>query len=117
MTLSLTRRRAAQGKPLFGGRNTNLPAFLTVLAMPTMLTMLVSGHGTVLGYTYVLWGLLYGLFLCINHAWRVVRPRIWADTMRYNHNAAPIGFGLTFVSVVAAMVLFRAPSVSSAFLL
>ena len=117
MTLSLTRRRMARGKPAFSGRNTSLPAFLTVLAMPTVLTMLVSGlwHGA--GYTYVLWGLLHGLLLCINHAWRIVRPRIWADTSRYNHYAAPVGFGLTFVSVVAAMVLFRAASVSSAFML
>ena len=117
ITLSLTRRRMARGKPAFSGRNTSLPAFLTVLAMPTVLTMLVSGlwHGA--GYTYVLWGLLHGLLLCINHGWRIVRLRIWADTSRYNHYTAPVGFGLTFVSVVAAMVLFRAASVSSAFML
>jgi len=82
-----------------------------------MLTMLVSGiwHGA--GYTYVLWGLLHGVFLCINHAWRLVRTRIWSDTQLYNRRMAPIGFVLTFVSVVAAMVLFRAPSTNAAWML
>jgi alginate O-acetyltransferase complex protein AlgI len=117
MTLALTRRRMAQGKTMFGGRNTTLPAFLSLLAMPTVLTMLVSGiwHGA--GYTFVLWGLLHGLLLCINHAWRLIRPRLWSDTKTYNRRAAPIGFLLTFLSVVFAMVLFRAPTVTAALIL
>ncbi len=117
LSLNLTRRRMAQGKPIFGGRNTSIVAFLNLLAMPTLLTMLVSGiwHGA--GYTYILWGLLHGVFLCINHAWRLVRARIWTNTGQYNRRMAPIGFVLTFVSVVAAMVLFRAPTASAAVLL
>ncbi|WP_428485653.1 MBOAT family O-acyltransferase [Rhodopila sp.] len=117
MTLALTRRRMARGKAIFGGRNTNIPAFLTLLAMPTILTMLISGlwHGA--GYTYVLWGLLHGVLLCINHAWRLIRPRIWRDTNSYNRRMAPVGFALTFLSVVFAMVLFRAPTIGSAVML
>ena len=117
LSLSLTRRRMAKGKAIFGGRNTTIAAFLSLLAMPTMLTMLVSGlwHGA--GYTYILWGMLHGVLLCINHAWRLTRARIWPDTKTYKRRMAPIGFTLTFVSVVAAMVLFRAPSVASAVLL
>ena len=117
LSLGLTRRRMAKGKPIFGGRNTNMAAFLSLLAMPTLLTMLVSGiwHGA--GYTYILWGLLHGLLLCINHAWRLTRPRIWPDTKTYKRRMAPVGFILTFVSVVAAMVLFRAPTVDAAVLL
>jgi alginate O-acetyltransferase complex protein AlgI len=117
LTLTLTRRRMAQGKPIFGGRNTNIGAFLTLLAMPTVLTMFISGmwHGA--GYTYILWGLLHGLYLCINHAWRLVSPRIWPNARVYNRRAAPFGFVLTFISVVAAMVLFRAPTASAAVLL
>jgi alginate O-acetyltransferase complex protein AlgI len=117
LTLTLTRRRMAQGKPIFGGRNTSIGAFLTLLAMPTVLTMFVSGmwHGA--GYTYILWGLLHGIYLCINHAWRLVRPRIWSNARVYNRRAAPFGFVLTFISVVAAMVLFRAPTASAAVVL
>jgi alginate O-acetyltransferase complex protein AlgI len=117
LTLTLTRRRMAQGKPIFGGRNTSIGAFLTLLAMPTVLTMFVSGmwHGA--GYTYILWGLLHGIYLCINHAWRLVRPRIWSNARVYKRRAAPFGFVLTFISVVAAMVLFRAPTASAAVVL
>ena len=117
MTLSLTRKRMAAGKPIFGGRNTSLPAFLSLLAMPTILTMLVSGlwHGA--GYTYIVWGLLHGVLLCINHGWRLARPRIWPDTKRYNVRMAPVGFILTFLSVVAAMVMFRAPTLSATLML
>jgi D-alanyl-lipoteichoic acid acyltransferase DltB (MBOAT superfamily) len=117
LTLYLTRRRMAQGKPIFGGRNTSIMAFLSLLAMPTLLTMFVSGmwHGA--GYTYILWGLLHGVYLCINHAWRLIRPRIWSNARVYNRRARPFGFVLTFVAVVAGMVLFRAPTVSAALLL
>jgi alginate O-acetyltransferase complex protein AlgI len=107
----------AKGKPPFGGRNTSVGAFLTLLAMPTVLTMLISGlwHGA--GYTYILWGLLHGVFLCINHAWRLIRPRIWSNAKLYNRRMAPIGFLLTFLSVTAAMVLFRAPTAGAALVL
>jgi D-alanyl-lipoteichoic acid acyltransferase DltB (MBOAT superfamily) len=117
MTLALTRRRMAKGKPVFGGKNTTISSFFLLLAMPTILTMLVSGiwHGA--GYTYILWGLLHGVFLSVNHAWRLIRPRIWSDTKTYNRRAAPLGFLLTFLSVVFAMVLFRAPTAGSAWVL
>jgi D-alanyl-lipoteichoic acid acyltransferase DltB (MBOAT superfamily) len=117
LTLALTRRRMEQGKATFGGRNTTLSAYLMLLAMPTLLTMLISGFWHGAGYTYILWGLLHGVLLCINHAWRLVRPRIWADAKTYNRRMAPVGFLLTFLSVVFAMVLFRAPTVSAAVML
>jgi alginate O-acetyltransferase complex protein AlgI len=114
MTLAMMRRRTTAGKPALSARDMGASAFFTVLAVPTILTMLVSGiwHGA--GYTFVLWGLLHGVLLCINHAWRLVRPRIWRDTASYNRRMAPVGFVLTFLSVVFAMVLFRAPSVAAA---
>jgi D-alanyl-lipoteichoic acid acyltransferase DltB (MBOAT superfamily) len=117
MTLAMTRRRVASGKPVLGARDMGAPAFVSVLAMPTILTMLVSGvwHGA--GYTFILWGLLHGVLLCINHAWRLIRPSIWRDTVSYRRRMAPVAFLLTFLSVVFAMVLFRAPTVSSAVIL
>jgi alginate O-acetyltransferase complex protein AlgI len=110
LTLSLTRRRMAKDKPIFGGRNTSVAAFLRLVAMVTILTMLISGmwHGA--GYALVLWGLLHGSLLCINHAWRLVGSHIWSDAKLYQRRMDPIGFLLTIASVVAAMVLFRAPS-------
>jgi alginate O-acetyltransferase complex protein AlgI len=110
MTLAMTRRR----KPVRSARDMGAGAFVTMLAIPTILTMLASGmwHGA--GYTFVLWGLLHGVLLSINHAWRLIRPRIWRDSGSYNRRMGWAAFLLTFVSVVFAMVLFRAPGLGGA---
>ncbi len=112
LVLALTRRRAAAGKPAFSGRNTTLGAYVTLLALPTVLTMFVSGlwHGA--GYQFLLWGLLHGLYLSVNHAWRVLRPRFWQGPS-YQRLMMPVGFALTFTAVVAAMVMFRASTVTA----
>lgn len=112
LTLWLTRRRVARGKPALGGRGTTVGAFLALLAGPTLLTMFVSGlwHGA--GYLYVLWGLLHGVLLTINHAWRIFGSR-------FNGGKPPKmpwlpAFLLTFVAVVLAMVLFRSANLTAA---
>jgi alginate O-acetyltransferase complex protein AlgI len=107
LVLWLTRRRLAKGLGVLSSRNASWSAYLQLLAGPTILTMLVSGvwHGA--GYLFILWGLLHGLYLSINHGWRLVGPRIWSDKARYERVMRPVGFVLTFVAVVASMVLFR----------
>jgi D-alanyl-lipoteichoic acid acyltransferase DltB (MBOAT superfamily) len=114
LTLRLTRARIAAGKPVFGTRSTTASAFLTLLVMPTMLTMFVSGvwHGA--GYTYIVWGLMHGALISINHAWRLVRPRVWPNANNRPAFLKAAGFFLTFLSVVVAMVMFRAPTVTGA---
>ena len=114
MVLSLTRRRLAMGKPGFGGRNTTVGAFVSLLMIPTVLTMFVSGlwHGA--GYGFVVWGLLHGFYITINHAWRVVAVRLWPDRARYDRVMTPLGLVLTFVAVTASMIFFRAPTMTSA---
>lgn len=70
-----------------------------------MLTMLLGGlwHGA--GWTFVVWGGLHGLFLVLHHGWQAWHgrsdPRWWA---------AP----LTFIAVVLAWVVFRAPDLGTA---
>ncbi|MBS0640113.1 MAG: MBOAT family O-acyltransferase [Acetobacteraceae bacterium] len=117
ISLALTRRRMAQGKPVFGGKNTTASAFLILLVMPTVLTMLVSGiwHGA--GYTYIAWGLMHGLLLCVNHLWRLLRPRFWPHAASYQRWFRLPAFLLTFGAVVFAMVLFRSTTIGGAFLL
>jgi alginate O-acetyltransferase complex protein AlgI len=109
--LRLTRRRFAKGLPGLSGSNTPVGAFLQLMAAPILLTMLISGiwHGA--GYVFALWGLLHGAYLVINHAWRLAAMRLWPDKNRYSRIMAPVGFILTFISVVVAMVLFRSPDV------
>jgi D-alanyl-lipoteichoic acid acyltransferase DltB (MBOAT superfamily) len=113
LVLWLTRRRVAQGKSVLGGRRVSVGAFMALLVGPTILTMLASGlwHGA--GYMFVLWGLLHGVYLSVNHAWRMFRGRSRASqpgrVQRW-----PTGFVLTFLSVVVGMVVFRATSPAAA---
>jgi alginate O-acetyltransferase complex protein AlgI len=67
LSLPLARKRMATGKPGFGGRDTTVASFSILLLLPTMLTMFISGlwHGA--GYTYIVWGLMHGAMISINH--------------------------------------------------
>jgi D-alanyl-lipoteichoic acid acyltransferase DltB (MBOAT superfamily) len=124
ITLALTRRRAGKGQKLLRGRGSSLEAFVLVLVGPTLFTMLVSGvwHGA--GYTFVIWGLLHGGFLVINHTWRqyTAKPPPKPPSGASNTGAARLraragrlaGFALTFAAVAASMVFFRAPNLDTA---
>jgi alginate O-acetyltransferase complex protein AlgI len=76
-----------------------------------MITMVLGGlwHGA--AWTFVAWGALHGLYLCINHAWSNYGPAI---APRFVPLANAAAFILTFVAVVVAWVFFRADSISSA---
>lgn len=114
LTLWLTRRRLGRGRSVLGARNTTIGAFIYLLMFPLLVTMFVSGlwHGA--GYGFIFWGLLHGFYLTINHAWRLVGPPRWPDRLSYDRLMKPVGFVLTFVSVSAAMVFFRSPTMASA---
>ncbi|MBL8538582.1 MAG: MBOAT family protein [Hyphomonadaceae bacterium] len=112
LALSIARRRAAAGKPALGARGSKLLAFVSVLALPTMATMLLSGvwHGA--GYTFILWGALHGAYLIANHLWRQYGSKTHGKRMSWIESLA--GFVVTLLAVVFAMVLFRAPDLGTA---
>jgi D-alanyl-lipoteichoic acid acyltransferase DltB (MBOAT superfamily) len=114
LVLTLTRRRVAQGRPGFAGSNTTVGAFVFLLMAPTVATMFISGlwHGA--GYGFVVWGLLNGLYITINHGWRLAAARLWPDRVRYDRFMQPVGQLVTFIAVAATMIFFRAPTVASA---
>jgi alginate O-acetyltransferase complex protein AlgI len=114
LVLWLTRRRLAKGLRGFGGRNSTAGAFVSLLLVPTITTMFISGlwHGA--GYGFIVWGLLHGFYITINHGWRLVAARLWPDRLWYDRVMKPAGLVLTFASVSAAMVFFRAPTMRSA---
>jgi hypothetical protein len=114
LVLALTRRQLERGRPAFGGKNATIGSFALLLAFPTMLTMVLSGlwHGA--GYLFIIWGALHGVYLCINHAWRVWGPKMLKERSRYALAIQPVGFLLTFVAVVGAMVFFRSTTMSAA---
>jgi alginate O-acetyltransferase complex protein AlgI len=114
LVLSITRRRVAKGQPGFAGRNPSPGAFVSLLLVPLITTMFISGlwHGA--GYGFIIWGLIHGVYLVINHGWRVYAAHCWRDRVAYARMMKPVGFVLTFVAVTTVMIFFRATSVRSA---
>lgn len=75
------------------------------------ITMFLGGlwHGA--GWTFILWGLLHGLFLAINHSWVVISKTIRFPSI---YIASSLGRLLTFICIVIAWVVFRAENIESA---
>ena len=115
MVLWLTRRRMAKGRPGFAGRNPAPGAFISLLMVPLITTMFISGlwHGA--GYGFIIWGVINGVYLVINHGWRVYAAHRWRDRAAYARVMKPAGWLLTFVAATTAMLFFRATTVGSAF--
>jgi alginate O-acetyltransferase complex protein AlgI len=92
--------------PLGGNRHGSLLRYVNL-----MITMLLGGlwHGA--AWTFVAWGALHGIYLCINHAWINYGPPIpkWLE-----RPAGVVAFLVTFLAVVVAWVFFRADSLASA---
>ena len=79
--------------PLGGNRRGRARQIINILT-----TMLLCGlwHGA--GWTFIAWGALQGCYLTVNHTWRKLNMTLptW------------LAWGLTFGSIVAGWVLFRA---------
>jgi alginate O-acetyltransferase complex protein AlgI len=92
--------------PLGGNRHGRLLRYVNL-----MITMLLGGlwHGA--AWTFVAWGALHGVYLCINHAWVNYGPSV---APRFAGAVNIAAYILTFLSVVVAWVFFRANSLSSA---
>jgi D-alanyl-lipoteichoic acid acyltransferase DltB (MBOAT superfamily) len=85
--------------PLGGNRHGLARQLLALFA-----TMALGGlwHGAAL--TFIAWGVLHGLGLCVGLLWRRTGVSL----------PAPLGWALTFLFVAVAWVLFRAPSFETA---
>jgi len=114
LALWLTRRRLSKGLSGFGGRNTTAGAFVYLLMFPIIMTMFLSGlwHGA--GYGFIVWGLLHGFYITINHGWRLVATQLWPNRQKYDRFMEPAGLILTLLAVTAAMIFFRSPTMTSA---
>lgn len=76
-----------------------------------MTTMILGGlwHGA--GWTFVVWGLLHGIYLCINHAWSFITQAHKNPITQFLGRQSQ---WVTFIAVVFAWVFFRAESMESA---
>ena len=95
-------------------RNTHM--YWTLL-VPPMVTMLVCGLWHGVGWTFVLWGGLHGIYLVINQAWRMLNPKFNLTSKFSPFLLSNISWLITFISVVVAWVFFRAPTIHSALLM
>jgi D-alanyl-lipoteichoic acid acyltransferase DltB (MBOAT superfamily) len=80
-----------------------------------MITMLLGGlwHGA--NWTFVIWGGLHGLYLCVNHAWIGAAKRIAPlEKFRASRAGCAFGFVVTFICVTIGWVYFRAADAYSA---
>ena len=97
--------------PLGGSRKGAARIFVNL-----WIVMLLGGlwHGA--GWTFVVWGGLHALYLCVNHLWRrrtsSESPRLPSSSSR---SGAVMAWSCTFVSVMVAWVFFRADTFSHAF--
>ena len=95
--------------PLGGNRKGPTRRYLNLFV-----TMLLGGlwHGA--GWTFVVWGALHGLYLIVNHGWRALRGRLGHDLNRTTPHGRALARLITFVTVVAGWVFFRAASLGDA---
>jgi alginate O-acetyltransferase complex protein AlgI len=114
MALRINRRRLAAGQSI--GRKAVLSAegFLRIICAPTVMTMVIAGawHGA--GRQFLAFGLLHGIFLCVNHAWRTFGGK-WKLAWMPVQVAAFMSVAITFLAVISAQVFFRAESIGDAF--
>jgi len=98
------------------------PAFLVGTAVPTLVTFVAVGvwHGA--GWNFVIFGVMHGLYISVNEAWRE-RRRLRARALRRAGKtpAEPGSFeiaayhAITLMAVAFANVMFRALSAKDAF--
>lgn len=114
LVMRLTRARIDRQKPVLKGKRSSAGAIAVLVALPTLVTMAISGlwHGA--GWQFVVWGVMHGIGLTINQSWRLLRPRFWPDPVSYQRVMRPVGGILTFMFVVVAVVFFRSSGISSA---
>ena len=119
IALGVTRRRIASGKKVGRRGLATMSGFTSLVAMPTMVTMGLAGiwHGA--GLQYVCFGLLHGIYICINHLWRVsggenLVQRWSARNVALNWISNVIFVTTTLCAVLLAQVFFRADSIRHA---
>ena len=110
--------RLKHGKPVMHQDRARVRTFLAMVAMPMMFTMFIAGiwHGA--GRQFMIFGLLNGLYLSINNAWRQFMSKPVRQKMKLDSVPAIARTGLsrlfTYLAFLASLVFFRADSCAHA---
>jgi len=109
IAVAAMRARRARGLPINRAAQQTLAGFCHMIAWPIVATMTLAGiwHGS--GAQFLVFGVLHGIYLSVNHAWRLIHggPNP-SSPFRIAHVA------LTYLCVLVGAVFFRAPSVAAA---
>jgi len=108
---SVNSRRMDKGKKVSRKAQATLEGFIPMVFYPLMATMFIAGvwHGA--GVQFIIFGLLHGLYLVINHAWRLFTPK---GSRLHGKLPVPVAVVITFMAVLVGQVFFRAAGVHDA---
>jgi D-alanyl-lipoteichoic acid acyltransferase DltB (MBOAT superfamily) len=112
MSLAIIRRRSAKGQDTSRAAQSTISGMTMMIALPTMVTMGLAGvwHGA--GLQYLIFGLLHGSYITVNHAMRIFGK----GGTKEKDGALAIVWKvlLTYCAVIVAQIFFRAASVGDA---
>ncbi len=117
MALYVTRWRDRHGMDNSRRASATPGGFVSLVAGPTLITMSLAGiwHGA--GTQYLIFGLLHGIYISVNHAMRIYfpppkkpPPRPWL-TITAIHAAKVLA---VYLAALVAFAFFRAPSTGAA---
>lgn len=111
IALTIARRRTAKNLPTDRAAQSKPAVFLSMVACPVMITMGIAGiwHGA--GLQFLIFGVLHGLYLVSNHAYRIMRGGAASKPGKIEFTA---NWCLTMGAILVALVFFRAPNMEAA---
>ncbi len=111
--LGIQRRRLARGSKISRKALATPGGFTAMVAGPTFATMLLTGlwHGA--GLQFLVFGLLHGVYLTANQAWRHFHPRGWNPSAPTGPTRFAMMLGV-YVQVTFALIFFRSSSMHAA---
>jgi alginate O-acetyltransferase complex protein AlgI len=114
LLLTVQRHRIAAGYKISRKALATPAGFLAMVAYPTIATMLLTGlwHGA--GLQFLIFGLIHGIYLTANQAWRHFRQHASSPPTGAVRLAMMIG---VYVQVTFALIFFRSSSTHAAFAL
>jgi len=119
LAIWVTRRRQQAGLTMNRQAIVAPWGFASMIMFPTFVTTLLAGiwHGA--GLQFIVYGALHGVYLSVNHAWRIFfKPFVAPASLRANALYSIVWrVLLTYSAVLVAEIVFRASSVADAAML
>ena len=111
LSLAVNRSRIARGKKVSTKAARTLSGFSMMVAYPTIVAMFFAGiwHGA--GLQFMIFGLIHGVCMTLEHAWRLLRPSGQVSRNPLLHCVSVFRVCLT---VLIADIFFRSTSTASA---